>query len=180
MMAFDPAAYWQHTAPPVYPEHAAQEAALVNVLRDLDFGSVLEVGCGDGRVTSLLAGLTREPITVLDVNAERVASTIRRVPGTIGVHSNIVDFSTDQRWDLVIAVEVLMHVPPEDIEAACDNLRRLSARWIVTCDWTEPLPAGKERAEHNWLYDYARLLSPTRSVRVGRQTIHVTRSEAVA
>ena len=179
-MTFDSVAYWQHTAPPVYPAHAAQESVLSDVLFGLDFGSVLEVGCGDGRITQLLAGLSSEPITALDVNAERVASTIRRVPGTVGVHSNIVDFSTDQRWDLVIAVEVLMHVPPEGIEAACDNLRRLSAGWIVTCDWTEPLPASKQRAEHNWLHDYQRLLSPARSVRVGRQTIHVTRSEVPA
>ena len=165
-MTFSPEAYWLKTKPPVYPSHREQEAALAEVLGSLDFDSTLEVGCGDGRISSLLP----QPLTVLDLEPKRVAATAERT-GARGICSSLQDFTTDQRWDLVIAVEVLMHIPPKDIQSACDKLLALASRWVVTCDWTQP--THKPTAKHNWLHPYAELLHPTHSIPVGRQTIHV-------
>lgn len=170
-MTFDPVAYWRRNAPSVYPAHRMQETELAGVLDGLSFASVLEVGCGIGRVTALLPPTAR--ITVSDLNPDRVAATVARIPGATGIRSAIQDITSDARWDLVLCVEVLMHIPPSDIEAACHKLRALSARYVVTCDWTEPLADGRQPKAHNWLHDYAHLLRPTRTVNVGRQTIHV-------
>ena len=165
-MTFDPTEYWNTHQPPVYPAHREQEAAIQRVLDDLPYESALEVGCGNGRITNIL----RQPVTVMDIS-ERVYATAERT-GATPIHSSLQDFTTDERWDLVIAVEVLMHIPPSDIEAACDKLRSMAKRWVVTCDWTQPL--GKPTGEHNWLHDYRALLRPTREVPVGRQTIFIT------
>ena len=167
-MTFDATSYWLEHSPPVYPEHQEQEVALIDVLQGLDYTSALEVGCGDGRITALL----RQPLTVLDLEPKRVAATAGRT-GATGICSSLQDFTTDQRWDLVIAVEVLLHVPPQEVEAACYKLLTLANRYVVTCDWTEPLLRGKQPAPHNWLHDYQALLRPTRAIPVNRQTIHV-------
>ena len=169
-MTLDVTGYWMETSPPVYPSHREQEAALAEVLGSLDFASTLEVGCGDGRISALLP----RPLTVLDLEPKRVAATAGRT-GATGICSSLQDFTTDQRWDLVIAVEVLMHIPPSDIGQACDKLLALANRYVVTCDWTEPL--RKQTAKHNWLHPYAELLRPTRSIPVGKQTIHVIDKE---
>ena len=168
-MTFSPEAYWMETSPPVYPSHREQEAAISAVLQGLDYSTVLEVGCGDGRITSLLT----PPRTLIDIS-DRVFDTAQWT-GSTGFQSSLQDFTTDQRWDLVIAVEVLMHIPPSDIGQACDKLLELSNRYVVTCDWTEPL--RKQTAKHNWLHPYAELLRPTRAIGVGKQTIHVIEKE---
>ena len=163
---FDPDAYWQRHGPTDKPDHRQQEAALRKVLAGLPFGSVLEVGCGNGRITRMVP-----PATVIDISPDRVKATTQRFPDTEGIVSSLQDFDTDRQWDLVIAVEVLMHIPPQQIEQACENLLSLAACYVVTCDWTAPI--HKQPAAHNWRHDYQALLRPSRSIPVGKQTIHV-------
>ena len=170
-MTFSPEAYWLEHGPTDQRGHAKQEAALRKVLASLPFGSVLEVGCGNGRITKMVPSAT-----VIDISPDRVEATTHRFPDTEGIVSSLQDFDTDRQWDLVIAVEVLMHIPPAQIEQACDKLLALSNRWVVTCDWTQPL--RRPIAEHNWLHPYAELLRPTRSIPVGLQTIHVIEKAA--
>lgn len=168
-MTFDPDAYWRSTPPSEYPTHRRQEHRLERLLGSLDFDTALELGAGNGRITRLLAG---HPTTVVDIAPDRVEALRSRL-GVEGTASRIQDFAPSRTWDLVIAVEVLMHIPPSDIEAVCNQLRSLANRYIVTCDWSTPLPKGRTPAAHNWLHDYASLLRPTRTIRIGRQSIYL-------
>lgn len=182
-MTFDPRAYWSRTVPdidsmmpftPITPEHVAQEAILLDLLHGLDFDSALEVGCGLGRITSILAGMA-EDITAIDIGSDQVAVTRRRVPDAIVTQSSIQDFEADRKWDLVLASEVLMHIPPAEIQSVCDKLKSMARKWIVTIDWTAPL-GDEPIAEENWLHDYPELFgSVEQAIPTNLQTVFLIR-----
>lgn len=165
-IAYDPASYWRQrgeTYEAKFREehYRAQEQALVNVLVGFDFGSVLEVGCGFGRIGELVAGLRPDATyTGIDLSPAMLEGARARVPGAELVESSLLDFKPGRDYDLVLAVEVLMHVPPVDIERSVRKLLSLTGRNLVTLDWTTPLPRKKTSA-HNFLHDYPALLKAT-------------------
>jgi hypothetical protein len=79
----------------------------------------------------------------------------------------------------VLASEVLLHIPPDEIEHSVDRLFKLSAKWIITVDWTEPIP-GVEAAYWNWIHDYKGLFGDSieRSHKSYLQTIYVLRGSS--
>lgn len=177
-MKFSADAYWTRPVPnptsmmpfsPIRPAHADQERTLLDVLAGLEFDSVLEVGCGLGRITAMLQ---TDDLTAIDIGADQVAVTRDRVPTARVEQARIQDYEPDRQWDLVLASEVLMHIPPADIQAVCDKLQRLSLRWVVTVDWTEPIT--RRVLPHNWLHDYRSLFGKVETVvPIGLQSIFV-------
>jgi len=89
------------------------------------------------------------------------------------------DFYPGTTYDLVLASEVLLHIPPDEIEQAVDRLFKLSAKYIVTIDWTEPIP-GVEAAYWNWIHDYRSLFEGQieRTQKSYLQTIFVVRASS--
>lgn len=183
-MTYDPVAYWNRRGR-VYERrfvparYAAQEAALREVLAALPApASVIDVGCGFGRLADLVAEVWPEArYTGLDQSASMLARAHhhhhRR---TEFIRSPVERFRTTRRWDVAVAAEVLMHVPPDRVRAAVARLLAL-APVVVTVDWTEPVDGA---AEHNFRHDYAALFAGHAVQRraVGLQTIHVVRAAA--
>lgn len=180
-MAFDPDAYWIANGPYLAPPGADSDdqLAVKVVLRDVlnSLGTVkdvLEVGCGRGRIAALLGEvLPKAKYAAVDFGPQVAATKQVRPDGTF-YESRIQDFEPDRAWDLVLASEVLLHIPPADIQAVCDKLRRLARKWIVTVDWTEPIDG--EIAEWNWLYNYRELFgSVERAEVIGLQSVFLIR-----
>lgn len=154
------------------PAFEVQERALVDRLDGLEFGSVLEVGCGFGRITELVAGRYRDAAyTAVDVSPDMLASAAQKVPRARFIESSILDLDAEgATWDLVLAVEVLMHVPPDEIVATVEKLCSLAAKYLVTVDY-----AGTSvgLAAHNWAHDWELLLPDAERTLVGGQVINV-------
>lgn len=171
-MSYQPRAYWT-SAPPmkVRPAHTVQERDLMVAIDHLEPSSILEVGVGFGRIGRLLC--TRWPdahYAGLDISTDRLNEARQRLPEHARLyHGDLLEWDTTERFDLVVAVEVLMHVRPEDIEPAVLNLTGWSNGHVVTVDWTEPISSTPK--PHNFRHDYAALgLTPV--VTTGLQTIH--------
>jgi trans-aconitate methyltransferase len=151
------------------PLFEEQERALLTALAELEFGSVLEVGCGFGRVTALVMQSQPSLYTAIDVSAEMLASAKSQIPMVDFAQSAILDYKPGRQWDLVLGVEVLMHIPPSDIAATVNHLRSLSAHHLVTLDYV----GDRELAAHNWKHDYAHLMPGSREIDVGEQAIRI-------
>lgn len=171
---FNPIKYWEDAGRDLKsPEHESrfvknnifknQEIKLIEVLDSLEFNSILEIGCGFGRITKLLA--ERYPhatIDAIDISEDRLKSARNKVPENKNVNfyqTTIQEFNRPrnnlQKWDLVISVECLMHIPPVDISNVIEKMFQLSNGHIVTLDWSVPLNEGTPIAEHNRLHDYS-------------------------
>jgi 2-polyprenyl-3-methyl-5-hydroxy-6-metoxy-1,4-benzoquinol methylase len=151
--------------------HIAQQTALLKVLGPIKFASVLDVGCGFGRIGELLRERDID-YTGIDVSPEMIKAANKRLPDGHFTVTTLADFITDEAYDLVLAVEFLMHVPPNEVADAVNTMRSLANRHVVTVDWTEPI--AKQAAPHNWRHDYEQLFgdSIVRREKVGRQTIY--------
>ena len=93
-------------------------ARLAELLRDRRYGRVLEIGCGAGAFTSMLASMADE-VVALDISETAIEQAKRLHPA--GAHSggridfrvaNIMDF--DMRaggtWDLVVMTETIYYL----------------------------------------------------------------------
>lgn len=164
---FDPHAYWLNRGKTYERDfsydarYTEQEKALAAILGRLDFTSVLEVGCGFGRIGEVVERL-RPGIdyTGLDISPDQLDGARRRLPSATLIASPLEDFQPDRRWDLVLAVEFLLHVPPDRIEEMVAKLKAMSAGHVVTLDWDTPVKG--RIAPHNWRHDYQRWLGPRR------------------
>lgn len=142
--------------------HRVQEQFLLHTLKTagLPFPRILELGCGFGRVTRLLAGAYPQArITAIDLSEAQLQNARQYCEGRPNVEFAAYDFYSGapfpgERHDLAVAIEVFLHHPETFLPQL---LRRLSAACdcIVNIDWSEEWPWP--RPEHVWIHDYAAL-----------------------
>lgn len=93
-----------------------------------DVKTVLEIGCGDGRIASPLA--TRADVTVVEYSL----STLRRCPSQglkrVQATGPCLPFA-DHSFDLVLCCEVLEHLPESMFQSTLEEMRRTSRRYVV-------------------------------------------------
>lgn len=197
---------WQEADPSASPAHLQQEADLLKALEHFrpnhrsigPIRSIFEVGCGRGRLTRFFAANFPEATyEAIDLSADAIhAASAYRPDGLFSV-ADIVTYDAHARYDepefdgfdLVIASEVLMHLPYELLDRTVQNLLTLTNAdrgRLVTIDWV-PMPNDlynlrRKRggiAPWNFPHNYKRLFSTfgsvIRQVRTSQQVIHVVR-----
>ena len=177
-MSYNPSEYW-HERGKKYKENfrynknfVLQEELLITYLSDNIFTSdesttsVLELGCGYGRITNLLMtkfhNMIKEYLAV-DLSPHQIENAKQYLRSnnnkiTFAV-SDIQSFDTNKKYNLVILSEVLLHVLPEEIESIIKKLITLSKKHIINVDWYENnLPRDyKIRATYNFIHQYEAL-----------------------
>jgi SAM-dependent methyltransferase len=151
-------------------ERRLQEQAVRRVLGGLEYGSVLDVGCGFGRYAPLVGGTS---YTGIDLSADMLRSAREKRPDGRFVRVPLDAFAPSHQYDLVLAIEVLMHLSPKDVADAIAKLRRLARHNLVTVDWSKPLPSAEQQS-HNWVHDYRTLYGEAliREVPVAYQSLY--------
>lgn len=101
-----------------------------------DVISILNTGCGDGRVTNSLC--KKYMITNVDIDKESIKSCL----GTKMI-ANISRLPfEDSKFDLVMATEVLEHLPENIYPQAIKEISRVAKKYIlITVPFEEPLAA---------------------------------------
>ena len=174
-MSYNPSEYW-HERGKKYKENfrynknfVLQEELLITYLSDNIFTadestkSVLELGCGYGRITKLL--LTKFPNMIKEYLAVDLSPhQIENAKEYVGSNNNkltfsvsdIQSFDTNKKYDLVILSEVLLHVLPSEIDSVIKKILLLSNIHIINIDWYEDkLPRDyKIRATYNFIHQY--------------------------
>lgn len=152
---------------PLFDEQQSVLLPVVGLLTLPQRFTVLDLGCGYGRMLRVLS-MVRGPMftyTGVDHDDDRIAYCerefleARQWAEARFVESDILEFLREDptpSWDLVMASEVLMHIPPSDIEAVCSSVLRRVGSYLVTVDWAVPVEG--EIDPTNWLHDYDRLL----------------------
>lgn len=160
---YDPGKYWTERGKSYYLRnfntvaYKLQEKLLINALCNLTFTSVLEVGCGFGRITRLILQNFSNigDYLAFDMSFDQINNAKKYLQ-----HANQVDFivsdimsvSGNKKYDLVLAVEVLLHVRPQDLKNTIIKLLSLSRCYLLHVDWQEYKPS--DSAPHNFMHDY--------------------------
>ena len=175
-MSYNPAEYW-HERGKKYKENfrynkdfLLQEELLVSYLSDNIFTpsdstqSVLELGCGYGRITKLL--LTKFPKMIKEYLAVDLSPhQIENAKKYVDSHNDKITFflsdiqslnTNNKKYDLVIISEVLLHIIPSEIDSIIKKIISLSNKHIINIDWYEDkLPKDyQKRATYNFIHQY--------------------------
>ena len=150
------------------------ESKLLELLKKLEFKSVLELGCGFGRVTNLIMNnFDVEEYVAVDMSPEQLhnaqchihSKKIKFVRADI---TQLPDKIMNMKFDLVIATEVLMHIRPEDIASVIRTMVLLSKKHVVNVDYFD----NEELMPHNFKHDYPKLYgSELEMIKIGKQCI---------
>jgi cyclopropane fatty-acyl-phospholipid synthase-like methyltransferase len=167
-MSYVPKEYWLERGK-VYKQEfqynkkfKLQEQMLIDYLKkQVSFSTVLEVGCGFGRITKLL--LSNFPdiseYVAVDLSPEQIENAKKYVLGVDKktalrfIVSDIQSLELDSKYDLVIAPEVLLHILPSEIKDVIARLEGWSKRNIVNIDWYEE-EVPRKAAPHNFIHQY--------------------------
>jgi len=128
-----------------------------------DVASVLDVGCGDGRLTNVLVD-RHERVVGVDIAPE----ALRHVRAEAHVaHVAALPFA-DRSFDLVLCTEVLEHLDDAELARALGELSRVTARFVLlSVPFEESLANAEGRCpacgatfhvfRHHQRFDVARL-----------------------
>ena len=126
--------------------------------------SVLDAGCGDGRVLACLASRYRVVGVDVSYNALSREENRERIVGVL----TALPFR-DGAFDLVLVSEVIEHIPADALRKVLAEIRRVSGKYVlITVPYRETLEDASVRCQcgfvfHKWghvqTYDERRLTS---------------------
>jgi len=170
---YDYADYWRHEGKLSHidslsfrltKEHEAQEDSIRSAVLDHDPKSILEIGAGWGRIAKLIrdAGVEAKYLA-LDLSYDRLKQIKDK-----SIDKKVGDFMDFEgvKADLVLAVELLMHIPPDIIEDFVAKMKIYANDTIIILDYDPEQPRDIELADHNFLHDYDRLFPNAKSYQV--------------
>lgn len=139
-------------------------------LSDRHFRRSLEVGCGFGRLSSVIATHSDAHIAI-DIN-DRALSAARAAYPLLDFReecATVLPFS-DGQFDLIITWTVLQHVKPDSIANVCrELLRTLSGDGtVLICEETRWPEASGAHTWHRRVTQYEQLFAPLKLVRHGQ------------
>lgn len=143
-----------------------QEAKLRRVLSKLPFRSFVEIGCGFGRITRYLLqpGVTG---CISDISPDQLRAARTYLGTSIPMVRGDGEFLPfrERSADLVLASEVLMDLPPDEMRRALAEMARVARRYIVNLDWYARHPTRTVRGL-DWSHDY-----PSAYMALGRDEV---------
>jgi len=173
-LKYDSQKYWEKRGKNFFSEkiydnskYREQEKKLLNHLSTFDFSSVLEIGCGFGRITRLiLDNFKVDDYLGFDISPDLINIAIKLkkdYPNTQFKVGDIIELKLEKKYDLIIGSEILMHIPPKKISHVINNLINFSNKHIVNVDWYQK-PKPRIRAGHNFVHNYEQIYKMNPSI----------------
>lgn len=103
---------------------------VTDMVRPLDYASVLDVGCGQGSLLETLIPLKPQAShTGVDFAAKALEVARRRAPAAAFERLDLMAGPLDRRFDLVVCTDVVEHI--EDDRTAIAHLAAMTGRYLL-------------------------------------------------
>lgn len=142
-----------------------KEGKIQNILKTIKFGSVLDIGCGNGRFVPYFEGKQYEGC---DISENLVKIAKERYPeGTFFV-SSVEEVSRKKKADLVFIYTTLEHVPPENLEKAIQAIKSVGKK-LLLIEPKDFVPTG----DYCYAHDYAKHFNIEKEFSLGDKTAYL-------
>jgi SAM-dependent methyltransferase len=128
--------------------------------------AILELGCGSGDLTCMLAGLTQRVvgIDVSGANIEMARARAGQLPAELGARVQLIKMNAvrpefaDASFDYAVSTSMIEHLHPEDVDTHLREVFRVlrpGGRYLVWCP--NRLGHHKDRPDHLSMMSYDEL-----------------------
>lgn len=119
-------AYWS------YPNFTKRAKWLAEQLKQYKFGSVFEVGLFSGRNLKIIKeAFPKIKIGGIDINGTAINFAKEKLPDAELSTCSIYDMDTSNKWDIVLTMGVMIHIPPDGIDKAVYNCFQKASKYVV-------------------------------------------------
>jgi spore coat polysaccharide biosynthesis protein SpsF len=112
-------------------------------------GSVLELGCNVGmNLRALTLLLPNSTLTGVEIN-ENAAKLAGGISDDVSIHhGSILEFSTEDKFDLVFTKGVLIHLAPEVLSDVYRTMGNVASRYVLIAEYFNPAPVSIDYRGH--------------------------------
>lgn len=169
----DVSKYWKERGPTYFNElntHPSyqkkrsiqQENFLLSHISNLKFNSILEIGCGSGRYTKILSRKFKpKKYLAIDISSEQIEKA-RTYLGNEKIEficTEIQKLNLNEKFDLIFAGEVLMHINFNEIQDVIQKMISYSDGKIISIDWYDEKNIGRVSMDYCFMHDYKTLFA---------------------
>lgn len=155
--AYIPEVFWSERGVEPALLDPQEDKFILDYLNKLSFSSVLDIGCGDGRMADLIfKNFAVDNYTGIDLSKDRLLALQKKNYPIKVIHGDYLK-TPFEKFDLILASHVLLHIHPFDIQSCIQKMLREGSKIIHIDYW--PVP-GKEHPEleyYNFLHSYPEL-----------------------
>lgn len=154
--------YWELRARDLsnrYGRETSDFPVLRSILDRYHPQSVLDVGCGNGRIFPLYIESKVPQILAIDISARAIHMAQQRFPTIQTRRAGIEDLLLSEHYDLVIATRVLQHLPPENLPHAIHKLSRIARVLIYVNEISDSEEADLSGVRYIFKHDYEKLFA---------------------
>jgi len=146
-----------------------QEENFIKFIKKYKFKTILEIGCGFGRYTKIINSILKpEKYVAIDISEKQIENA-KKVVSDNKVDFQCIkiqDFQSTEKFEMVFASEILMHINFEDIEEVIKKLLSLSSDKIFSIDWYDDTSFGKTQKSYCFMHNYKTLYEKNRAKNV--------------
>ena len=154
MTLYDYKQYWSEKGKkPAEKWNYEKRKFLLNKLKELKFKTVLELGCGNGELSSLIKFFNCH-LTGLDISKDRIKLNKSLDKN---LHYDVFDYSDKTKFDLVICSHFLLHIEPDKVKQVIEKMIDYSNKYVLFLEPDPNTNLGKWEY-YNFQHDYFKLL----------------------
>jgi len=146
-----------------------QEKLVLTKLKSGNWNKILEIGCGNGRFTkSLLKIPNVKKIVAIDISKDLIKYAMNKIQDDRVVFQTIDlnEFETDEKFDLVLGSEILMHIPENQIKDIISKLLNLCKKKLYFIEYYDLKQINNNTSDYCFMHDYKNLFESYENIKV--------------
>ena len=105
--------------------------------------SCIEFGANIGmNLQALRLLFPQQELSAVEISPTAAAELRKLLPEESVYHSSILDFTPQRQWDLALIKGVLIHINPDYLPTAYDNLHAACRRYLLVCEYYNQSPVA--------------------------------------
>lgn len=134
----------------------APKKRLIKLISDNIKGSVLDVGCGNGRWARYF-----DDYLGIDINKLNIEHARKHNPTKKFLLQDIVTYKTDKHFDNILSYIVMGHIHPKYIKKVANKMKKLATKIIMVENY-----GSKVNNTYCFIHDYKKYFNITKDIKI--------------